>query len=162
MNYGNSASEFAMRIDPIAHLALFACAALGTLSGCPGTLDNKEAFLVDAGIGGTDSGGGGSGNGPCGDVPTRIFAPSCGSNGCHGATAPQQGLDLISPGVATRVVAVRAKTCSGTLADPENPAGSLLYTKLLSPPMCGAQMPLAQPPLSTADVACVLSWIAAQ
>ena len=148
-----------MRIDPILAVALFACAALCTLSGCPGTLDNKESFLVDAG---PDGGGAGPGSGACGDVPARIFAPSCGTNGCHGATAPQQGLDLSSPGVATRVVGVRAKTCSGTLADPENPAGSLLYTKLLSPPMCGAQMPLAQPPLSNADTACVLGWIAGQ
>ena len=36
------------------------------------------------------------------------------------------------------------------------------YTKLSSHPPCGAQMPLAQPPLGSADLACVLAWIAAQ
>jgi hypothetical protein len=136
----------------------FACTALCSLSACPGTLDNKESFLVDAG--GTDNPD--SSSDACGDVVTRIFAPSCGSSGCHGGTAPQQSLDLVSSGLAARVVGARGKTCSGTLADPENPAGSLLYTKLLSPPACGAQMPLAQAPLSSADAACVLAWIAAQ
>jgi len=64
--------------------------------------------------------------------------------------------------VASRVVGVQAKACLGTLADPDNPTGSLLYTKLAARPACGAQMPLAQPPLSSADATCVLDWIAAQ
>ena len=131
--------------------------ALAVLAGCPGKLNDKARFLVDL-----DAGGDAGDAGPCGDVPTRIFVPSCGSNGCHSATAPQQGLDLVSPGVASRVVGVQAKVCAGTLADPDNPAGSLLYTKLATRPACGAQMPLAQPPLGNADAACVLDWIASQ
>ena len=144
-----------MRIDRIRNL--LACAAICTLSACPGTLDDKERFLVDSNTGGMDSGGG-----ECGDVPTRIFVASCGDTGCHGATAPQQGLDLVSAGLTTRVVGVQAKSCSGILADPQNPAGSLLYSKLLTKPKCGSQMPLARPPLSDADQQCVLAWIAAQ
>lgn len=136
--------------------ALLTAAFLATLSGCPGTLEDKDRFLVDAGpMDGADAGS-------CGDVPTRIFVPSCGDNGCHGANAPQQGLDLVSAGLKARVVGVQAKTCSGILADPQNAAGSLLYTKLLTRPACGSQMPLAREPLSDADVACVLAWIAAQ
>lgn len=130
------------------------CLLLLLSTGCPGTLDDKQRFLVDAS----------SNDAPdasaCGDVPTRIFAKSCGGSGCHSANAPQQGLDLVSSGIESRLVGVQAKGCAGTLADPENPAGSVLYTKLLTRPACGAQMPLAQPPLSSADATCVLEWIA--
>lgn len=147
-----------MRIDRLCRsLRFLACAALCTLSACPGTLEDKERFLVDAGPNGSDSG-----SDECGDVPTRVFVASCGNTGCHGATAPQQGLDLVSPGLNARVVGVQAKSCSGILADPQNPAGSLLYSKLLTQPKCGSQMPLARPPLSDADQQCVLAWIAAQ
>jgi hypothetical protein len=152
--------------------------ALAPLAGCPGQLANKAEFDAyaeahgDAGasdgmnVAGTSPGAAGtsgtSGNGACGDVVTRIFVPSCGGTGCHSATAPQQDLDLVSPGVAARVVGVPAKACLQTLADPANPEQSLLYQKLAIKPPCGAQMPLARPALSNADVACVLGWIAAQ
>jgi hypothetical protein len=128
---------------------------LGT-TGCPGTLADQERFLVDGAVP-TDTGGN-----ACGDVPTRIFAAQCGGSGCHGANAPQQGLDLESPDVATRVVGVPAVSCAATLANPADPASSFLYTKLATKPPCGSQMPLARLPLSSADAACVLSWIAAQ
>jgi hypothetical protein len=140
--------------------------ALSLLAGCPGKLQDKARFLVDAGdLDAADApgeAGAGPELGPCGDVPTRLFVPSCGGTGCHGATAAQQDLDLVSADVASRVVGVQAKVCVGTLADPSNPESSLLYTKLLTGPACGAQMPLARPPLSSTDAACVLSWIAAQ
>jgi hypothetical protein len=158
--------------------------ALGTffLAGCPGTLDDKERFLVDAGNSG-NAAGGGSGDdaavpddagsdasaagagpdlGPCGDVVTRIFVPSCGGTGCHGPTGAQQDLDLVSPGVAERVVGVTGTGCISNLADPENPEASLIYQKLSPTPPCGSPMPLARPALSEADAACVLAWIRAQ
>ena len=149
--------------------------ALSPLAGCPGQLDNKAEFEAyaeahgDAGASdgmntaGTSPGSAGtSTSGTCGDVVARIFVPSCGGTGCHSATAPQQDLDLVSPGVAARVVGTPAKACLQTLADPARPEQSLLYQKLAVKPPCGAQMPLARPALSSADVACVLSWIAAQ
>lgn len=151
------------------------------LAGCPGTLDDKERFLVDAGSAGHAGRSGGNiaggaaapaeagsdagaqpDNGPCGDVVARIFEPSCGGTGCHGATAPQQDLDLVSPGVAARVVGVPGIGCSATLADPADPEASLLYQKLSPTPPCGSPMPLARPALSDEDAACVLAWIAAQ
>jgi hypothetical protein len=142
------------------------------LSACPGRLDDKPSFLAyeaahgDAGAGTTDPGAGSAGSttspDACGDVPTRVFLPSCAGNGCHSAAAPQQGLDLASPDVASRVVGVSGKMCLVVLADPTNPEGSLLYQKLAVKPPCGAQMPLARPALSAADAACVLKWIAAQ
>jgi hypothetical protein len=145
------------------------------LAGCPGELPNKAEFEAyaaahgDAGApdaisqAGTSSGSAGTaGTGACGDVVARVFVPTCGGTGCHSAMAPQQGLDLVSPGVAARVVGVSAKQCLQLLADPQNPEQSLMYQKLLPKPACGAQMPLARPALSSSDVACVLSWIAAQ
>lgn len=154
-------------------LALFG--TLSLLAGCPGELQNKAEFEAyaaahgDAGApvmtneAGTSSGTAGSApSGACGDVVTRILVPSCGGTGCHSALAPQQDLDLVSPGLASRVVGVPAKLCLQVLVDPQNPEQSLMYQKLLPQPQCGAQMPLARPALSSTDIACVLAWIAAQ
>ncbi len=154
---------------------------LTTMLGCPGKLADKQSFIAyvpeaDGGSAGAqsepspahagtgvDAGAAGTANfGPCGDVPARIFVPSCGGTGCHGATAAQQGLDLVSPGVASRVVGVNGKVCASILANPKAPASSLLYTKLSPNPSCGAQMPLARPSLSEDDAACLLAWIAEQ
>jgi hypothetical protein len=152
-----------MRTDPLAWSWLLAFGALGFFAGCPGTLADKELYeaALDGGRGpnGLD---GGADAGPCGDVVARIFVPTCGGTSCHGTDAPQQGLDLVSPGLASRVVGVAAKGCSVLLADPTNPEGSLIYQKLSPSPPCGAPMPLARPPLSRADADCVLAWIAAQ
>jgi len=147
------------------------------LLGCPGTLDDKQRFLVDAGNGsdGRDAGApadaatetgveadADSDPGACGDVVTRIFVPSCGGTGCHDAVGPQQGLDLVSPGIAARVVGVAGVGCASLLADPANPEASLIYRKLMPTPPCGSPMPLARPALSDEDEACVLTWIGAQ
>jgi len=169
-----------------AFLSSLAAGALLLLAGCPGSLDHKERFLVDAGsaghaANGSSGRGGGdddagpaeagadagpvsdAGNGgPCGDVVARIFVPSCGGTGCHGATGPQQDLDLVSPGVAARVVGVPGIGCTSILADPDNPEASLIYQKLSPTPPCGSPMPLARPALSDEDTACILTWIAAQ
>jgi len=149
--------------------------ALSLLVGCPGELSNKadfEAYAAEHGEAGappttneagTNAGiAGGLPSDACGDVPTRILVPSCGGTGCHSALAPQQELDLVSPGVAARLVGTPGKQCLQLLVDPQNPEQSLMYQKLLPKPACGAQMPLARPALSSADVACVLAWIAAQ
>jgi hypothetical protein len=145
-----------MRIDRIAQMLCGSWIALA-LAGCPGSLDNPELFR-DGGVGA----GGGGNAGPCGDVPTAIFAPKCGGTGCHGGVGPQQGLDLEAPGVAARVVGIPAKECTGILADPANPTGSILYTKLLSGGACGAQMPLARPVLPQAEIDCIKTWIQEQ
>jgi hypothetical protein len=149
-----------MRIDASISTWFVGLSALSVLAGCPGTLAHKELYeaALDASrpndVAGATTG--------CGDVPTRIFVPSCGGTSCHGADAPQQDLDLVSPGVADRVVGIAGKGCAVTLADPADPEGSLLYLKLAPIPPCGSPMPLARPPLSQADIACVRAWIAAQ
>lgn len=120
---------------------------LAALAGCPGTLKDKERFLD---------------GGPCPDVPAAILAAKCGGSSCHGATKPQQGLDLESPGVAARVVGHPAQECTGILADPGAPEASVLYTKLLDTPPCGGRMPLGPDKLSDQEVGCVKQWIAEQ
>jgi hypothetical protein len=148
-----------MRIDSSALSCLLAIGSLSIVGGCPGTLADKE--LYEAALDG-GKGSNGADAGPCGDVVQRIFVPNCGGTACHGTNAPQQNLDLVSPGVASRVVGVTGTGCSVPLADPKDPEGSLMYQKLLPNPPCGGQMPLARPPLGSADAACVLAWIAAQ
>jgi hypothetical protein len=147
-----------MRTDSSRWPWLLALGALSSLAGCPGTLADKE--LYEAALDGANRPDGNAG--PCGDVIERIFSPNCGGSACHASDAPQQDLDLVSPGVASRVVGMPGKGCSVPLADPADPEGSLIYQKLLPNPPCGGQMPLARPPLGRADVACVLAWIAAQ
>ena len=154
-----------MRTDPSAWSWLLALGALCLFAGCPGTLADKELYEAALdGARGLDGAGGSAGAeaGPCGDVVARIFLPTCGGTSCHGTNAPQQDLDLVSPGLASRVVGVTAKGCSVMLANPADPESSLIYQKLSPTPPCGAPMPLARPPLSRAEVACVLAWIAAQ
>jgi hypothetical protein len=132
---------------------------IASLAGCPGTLEDKALFFdgggaIDAGFAGRP--------GVCLDVPAQVFAPSCGPSGCHGPKSPQQGLDLVSPGVASRVVGIPSKECSGVLADPQNPDTSVIYLKLLPSVTCGAQMPLARPSLEQAKIDCIKSWIQSQ
>ena len=153
-----------MRTDWLARSWLLAFGALSFLAGCPGTLADKELYeaALEGGRGPNGADGAGGDTGPCGDVVARIFVPTCGGTSCHGSSAPQQDLDLVSPGLASRVVGVAAKGCAVMLADPADPEGSLIYQKLSPSPPCGSPMPLARPPLSRADAACVLAWIAAQ
>jgi hypothetical protein len=132
-------------------LVALACVAL--LAGCPGKLRDPARF-GDAGV----DGGGGS---ACPDVPTEIFAARCAGSSCHSGTTPAQKLDLVLPDVAARVVGVQAIECQGVLADPKDPAGSVLYTKVAPGPTCGSRMPLGAS-LSDAEVACVKAWIAEQ
>ena len=151
-----------MRTDRIV-LALFSFGLIMAASGCPGSLDNKADFL-DAGFT-SSSVSGSTGTGvvdPCGDVPVDILTPKCGGTGCHGPKAPQNGLDLESPDVASRVVGVASKLCSGTLAKPSDPANSVIYTKLLDTNVCGLPMPFNRPALSLKEIECIKTWIGNQ
>lgn len=151
-----------MRTDRIV-LALFALGLVAAVGGCPGSLDNKADFL-DAGFTSSSASGsaGAGGADPCGDVPADILAAKCGGSGCHGTKNPQNGLDLESPDVASRVVGVASKLCPGILAKPSDPASSIIYTKLLDTNACNARMPLARPPLSQIEIDCVKAWIGKQ
>ncbi|MCK6592034.1 MAG: hypothetical protein L6Q76_31160 [Polyangiaceae bacterium] len=125
--------------------AMVSAAAL--LGGCPGTLTDEEKaqFLT--------------GGGPveCGPIGP-FLETNCGGTGCHGAMMPASNLDLVSPGVDERV-ADKTSLCGGLLANTSDPQASVIYTKLLKTPPCGARMPFFRDPLSDEQAACILTWL---
>jgi hypothetical protein len=146
---------------------LFASAALLCLPGCPGSLDNPDLFVGDVASGGQGA-----------TVPaapaclTTLFAQTCSGAGCHSkGSMPAGGLDLTSPGVASRLVGVNATfadvlmgpgvTCSpAKFIDPQNPAASWLELKLQGQQgTCGLAMPVIGS-LTPADMKCVSDFIA--
>ncbi len=138
-----------------------ALALLLASAACPGTLADPaawEAATTDAGApAGSDAGT----TAPCPDIPST-FVTSCGTAGCHDATTKQEGLDLASPGLASRLVGVSALEGAGLLIDPTTPAHSVVYTKLLADPPFGARMPSATMALDAATIQCVLTWVSAE
>jgi hypothetical protein len=130
-------------------------------AGCPGTLEDPAAFLDAARAGDLAADASLSEAGNCPDVPRSVFIPSCTTVGCHDAQTKTQGLDLQSPGVASRLVGVPATEGPGLLIDPSAPSSSVLYLKLTPKPPFGARMPLVGR-LDDATIACVLAWVTAQ
>jgi hypothetical protein len=95
-------------------------------------------------------------------IAATVFAPSCATAACHAAEAPAVGLDLASPGVATRLVGAQAASCDRLLVAPGNPEASFLLDKIREvQPACGTRMPPAGAALDEASIACIESWIAA-
>jgi hypothetical protein len=97
---------------------------------------------------------------PPGTDATEILKKSCG--GCHGAASPAKNLDLVSAGLAARLINKPAQ-CNNqpyiSSTGGMDPAG-LLLDKLAGPVSdCGVQMPpTGLPALSPTDVACVRAW----
>jgi hypothetical protein len=144
----SSSPSTASRSPRLALLALLSFSA-AVVTGCPGSLQDPERFLDGAA-------------GSCPDVQATIISGTCAASGCHSAADKQQGLDLQSPGVASRLVNVPATEGTGLLIDPNAPQGSILYKKITATPPFGARMPFGQTPLDAATIACVLDWITAQ
>jgi hypothetical protein len=95
---------------------------------------------------------------PC-DMP-KFFEERCGGDICHSdGESTAAALDLTSPGVEDRVSGAAGSGCAGVLADPANPEGSLLYTKVLDEPTCGTRMPLVGDPLTEDELSCMRDWI---
>lgn len=93
------------------------------------------------------------------DVP-ELFETKCGGSICHSAgVSTAAGLDLTSPGVEQRLVGQPGTSCAGTLAEPADPEGSLLYQKVLDAPTCGARMPLNGEALREEERICLRDWI---
>jgi len=87
------------------------------------------------------------------DVETEIFVPKCGSSGCHSATSPQNGLDLVTTGVAMRIATGTSSVCQ------TKPIISYLAEKLTMTPSCGQPMPLGDP-LNSLELKCVSDYLA--
>lgn len=124
-----------------------------SFAGCPGKLDNWQQFV-----------GGGEGGVPTCSIPAasvelQLIRPRCATAGCHNRAEHQGNLDLVSPGIAERVVG-QASTCAGKLlVDPANRAQSYILEKLGASPTCGRQMPMGTDPFSADELACVRLWI---
>jgi hypothetical protein len=96
-------------------------------------------------------------------VQAQILQPTCGASACHGGSAPALALDLVSPGLAQRLVDVPANGCGdAVLIAPGDPAHSYLLQKLTpGAETCGDPMPLVAAPLSNETLTCLQAWIAA-
>lgn len=142
-----------LRVCVLAIIALSACA----LAGCPGRLTDPERFG-----GGTQRDGGDPVED--GGVDTSVeamLAESCDGSGCHGATSPALGLDLVSPGLAERLVGVAAVGCpTRVLVDEADPSASFLLEKVTdAAPECGGRMPLLADALTTEQQDALRTWI---
>lgn len=92
------------------------------------------------------------------DVP-QLFVDKCSTAACHEGAAPAAALDLVAPGLESRIVLQPATQCAGVIADPSDPEGSVLVEKLRPNPSCGLIMPLSGDPLPEEDVQCVVEWV---
>ncbi len=98
-----------------------------------------------------------SGSGECSGP--ALFARSC-FGGCHEAASAQSGLDLESPGLASRAYNhPSAGRHDYLIIDPEIPEESALIVKVRAAPPFGVQMPLGRAPLTSAEVACLQAWV---
>ncbi len=116
-------------------------------AGCPGTLTEEEKKMLQGGV-------------ACPDDMVAFLGSKCGAGPCHGNAAPGGGLDLVSAGVENRLISVPGSAnCNGAiLANPLDPANSLLHLKLQNAPPCGSRMPFGTP-LTDAEIQCVSDWI---
>jgi hypothetical protein len=97
------------------------------------------------------------------DVLADVFSKNCGT--CHGAAAPAQNLDLVSLGLAARMVN-KPSLCNNRplidgILEGDSPTG-LLFDKLWgSVTNCGVQMPAGAPALTPTEMACIKEWAVA-
>ena len=153
------------------------------VNACSGVADNdpREGRAGRGGGGGAPAdgsadargamGGAGGSSSDSGSDIDQCLVPlankSCNLAGCHGASMPAAGLRLTED-VVTRPAALVDRLNAGDpngcvasmwkLIDRAEPEKSLLYRKVTGSPPCGVKMPVG-PALSTAETACILSWI---
>ena len=151
------------RIHPLHHACFFSF--LGLLAvACPqgGALEDPERFLepVDP----VDE--------TCDAKP--IFEARCAGSICHTAEGGSVvgGVDLLAPGVEQRLLGMPATYANVSnpeecpdqpelLLDPDDPAKSLLLTKIFNTHQCGSGMPTPNPPgLPENERACIENWVA--
>ena len=87
-----------------------------------------------------------------------ILARRCGN--CHGERTPTKGLDLVTPGVANRLVGVRSGCQARPFLDPAPGAPESYFLEKLDRGVagCGVQMPFGAPPLNADERACLQDW----
>ncbi len=132
----------------------------GGAAGSSGAAGSGMAGAAGA-AGGPGEGGAGAGGG---DEPTcdgfAILAANCGSSGCHG-DGSNLGTFAASEEDARDYIGQPGAVCSsqGSIIDTDDPASSLMVTKLSDDPPCAQPMPLGGQPLPQADIDCIEEWI---
>jgi hypothetical protein len=103
---------------------------------------------------------------PAGVDALGLLAQRCG--GCHGARTPSKNLDLVTPGLADRLVGIKSTCPNKLLLDAPLPGATTvgpptghLLDKMVGPvPGCGAQMPYGTPALTPSELDCINEWAA--
>lgn len=99
------------------------------------------------------------------DIEQKLFkGPKC--IRCHFRPGLfPTSLDLVSEGLAARVVGKPAETdpgkgkCAGRLlVDPNDPLSGVFVEKVSPNPSCGDSMPQGETPLSADEISCVKRW----
>ncbi|MDX1582970.1 MAG: hypothetical protein R3338_05145 [Thermoanaerobaculia bacterium] len=95
-------------------------------------------------------------------VQNEVFTPSCAFSGCHGAAAPQAGMELTEGVAYSNIVNVPStEVPQFDRVEPGRPEQSYLYLKITgSDQIIGSRMPLGQPELPEDEVELVRDWIA--
>jgi len=126
--------------------AMFVVLASGS-AGCVGNLADPDAF-TDAGTITKDA--------------QTVFGESCATIGCHDDVTTAADLNLLSPGVESRVLNVNATGvgCEArVLVLAGDPDSSYLFDKILGTiGICGSRMPLLSI-LPASDVEVIREWI---
>ena len=164
-NLKRSAPRSSAAVTNLVTFAALVVSLLG-LAGCPGTLSFDPGGGAGQGGGNPDSGGGLQTS--CANADTLL--QMCTS--CHNPTSSVSfaNLDLISDGVAARLVGVAATTMgtSGKCGGKVNllnggtlPAVGIFIdkiTKVTGQQPCGDPMPFGNGPLAPTDQACLQAW----
>ena len=128
-------------------LVMFVLAAALEGAGCVGSLSDPDAF-IDGGTIPKDA--------------QTVFEERCATAGCHDDLTTAANLNLLSPGVQSRVSNVNASGvgCEARiLVVPGDPSGSYLFDKILGTiGICGSRMPLLSI-LPNSDVEVIREWI---
>ena len=111
---------------------------------CPGSIEDPSRFVRPD---------------ECTTPIDQILEPSCGTAGCHARESPAAELDLVSDGIARRLVDVTSMCDGQPLVDSTDPQGGIMLNKLEERPRCGGRMPVGTT-LSTQERVCIVSWIA--
>jgi hypothetical protein len=97
---------------------------------------------------------------PAGVEPLQLIIDKCGN--CHGTRSPAKAFDVVSPGLADRLLTIKS-TCQNrpqldVATNPAAPGGHFI-DKLRGPVAgCGAQMPYGTPPLTGPELDCLIEW----
>ena len=97
------------------------------------------------------------------DVIRHVFEPHCASSACHDERAPRAGLDLLSPGLSSRLqdtMSTHDECSERAVVVAGRPSESFMLDKLLGTQDCGEAMPNTGI-LPSALLRCVADWIEA-